>query len=66
MTSKYVEDEYIIPASIFEMVDSDGNITNYRSDDNSLFADSTKMSEDYYNYGVVKTVYPELVNLEEL
>ena len=63
--NKYTEDAYIIPASIFEMMDADGNITNYRSDDNSLISDSTKMSSAYYNYGVVITAYPELVKLED-
>jgi len=63
--SEYIEDEYIIPASIFKMKDAAGNITNYRSNDNGMIADSVKMSSDYFNYGYVVTFYPELVKLEE-
>jgi hypothetical protein len=63
--SRYIEDEYVIPASIFEMSDAAGNITKYRSNDNSMIADSVKMSSDYFNYGYVVTFYPELIKIEE-
>ena len=63
---KYVEDEYIIPSSTFEMFDKTGEAKIYHSNDNEMILDSVKMKSSFYTYGIVTKLHPVLKNKAEL
>ncbi|WP_324027645.1 hypothetical protein QSV08_06760 [Maribacter sp. BPC-D8] len=63
---KYVEDEYIIPSSTFEMLDKTGETKIYHSNDNEMILDSVKMKSSFYSYGIVTKMHPNLKNRAEL
>lgn len=63
---EYVADPYIDAASVFLMIDEEGQTEEFLSSKNDLIMDSTKMKQSFYSYGIVATFYPELNNREEL
>ncbi|MGY6650481.1 hypothetical protein [Wenyingzhuangia sp. IMCC45574] len=63
---KYLEDQWITPASIFKMMDEEGVVESYNSNDNNMIADSLKMKKNFIQYGFVTKMHPELINRAEL
>ncbi len=63
---KYVEDNWITPASTFEMIDKNGKTELFNSNDNDMILDSIKMKSFFFKYGIITKIHPELENRAEL
>ncbi|MEO9871203.1 hypothetical protein [Ekhidna sp.] len=63
---EYVPDPYIVPAATFSMIKNDGTVEEFYSNDSDLISDSLRMKAEFYSYGIVTKLYPELENREEL
>jgi hypothetical protein len=63
---EYIEDEYLIPASEFIMIDSNGQKSTFFSNNDKLISDSVLMKSDFYTYGYSIVSAPHLLNRAEL
>lgn len=63
---EYQEDQWITPASTYKMVNQNGIIETYYSNNNEMVSDSVNMKNKFLNYAIAIKVIPELTNLEEL
>ena len=63
---KYEEDKFIIPASIFKMINKKGEINTFYSNDNQMISDSLSMKSKFSMYAVTTKMRPELTNKREL
>ncbi len=64
--NKFNEDEYIILATSFAMVNEVGDLEDFHSADMSIVNDTIKRSSGFYFYGVVTKLYPKLIKYEQM